>query len=71
MLDENGESDEDAEVSSHVGGATAEDKHERDEHIEDDETVTVAVMTHQAASQTLDFLQPFLEEIHSEHMSKV
>ena len=70
-LDENGESDEDAEVCTHIGGATAKDKKERDEHEMDDETVTAAVTVHQAASQTLDFLQPFLEEIHTEHMSMV
>ena len=67
-LDEKEESDEDAEISHQVGGATAEDEKERDEHIKDGET---AVTVLQAASRTLDFLQLFLEKIHSEHMSKV
>ena len=67
-LDEDVESNEDRDISSPVEGATAEN---RKMDIKNVESTAAALTVHQAATQALDFLQPFLEELHSEHVSKV
>ena len=65
------ESDQEDMETSDV--APDEGEREGGEGITDESATAVETVTvHQAATQTLDFLEPFLEELHSEHLlSKV
>ena len=65
------ESDQEDVETSDV--APDEGEREEGEGITDESAAVVETVTvHQAAAQTLDFLEPFLEELHSEHLlSKV
>ena len=61
-----GESDqEDMETNDSTDIAPAEG--ERGEESIMGDSAAVVVTVHQAVTQTLDFLKPFLEELHSEH----
>lgn len=63
-------SEEDTEEQKETIDRT-ETKEEESARDESSSSELAAVTVHQAASQTLDFLQPFLDELHSEHLSKV
>ena len=68
------ESEEQEEISDR--GAAEKEEEKRGEEDERDEPssstcTSSAVTVPQAVSQALDFLQPFLDDIHSEHSSKV
>ena len=63
-----GESDqEDMETNNSADVAPAEGEREGGESMTGDSAAAVVVTVHQAATQTLDFLGPFLEGLHSEH----
>ena len=63
---------EDMETSASAADIVApEDERNEGENVADKSSVTAVVTVHKAATQTLDFLTPFLEELHSKHTSKV
>ena len=69
--EEQGSSDqEEMEMSNSVSIAPDEGEREGEGSISDlHESVEAVVTVHQAATQTLDFLNPFLEELHSKYSS--
>ena len=61
---------EEMEMSNSVSIAPEEGKREGEGSISDlHESVEAVVTVHQAATQTVDFLNPFLEELHSKYSS--
>ena len=63
---------EDMETDNSTDIAPDEEEREGGEEKTDESAAaTVLVTVHQAAAQTLDYLKPFLEKLHSEYTSKV
>ena len=63
---------EDMETDNSTDIAPDEEEREGGEEKTDESSAaTVLVTVHQATVQTLDFLKPFLEKLHSEYTSKV
>lgn len=70
---DNESDEENMETGQTSDGATAGGEKERaeDSMQVDVSSSTQEMAVHEAASETLDFLQPFLEQLHTEHISKV
>ena len=58
---------EDIEINDSADIAPPDGERKETENVIDQSSAMAGVTVHQAATQTLDFLTPFLEELHSEH----